>query len=252
MKESETRELFFTPEETGSYLFESFDWANEEPYLRIYQEDTLIRENSYSVRVSLEKGVTYRLTVGFNSEDEEELNFSVRVVKKEAAVLEDLELHNGWGNRYAYNEVYGIGGEEELGELLEELWLEKWYDSGDWDSERLSLIDMTKQPDGSYTFKDDDDNQYVLTMTPTAAANGTTTYEIVVSSGSLSAKAYIKVTAQESVPTAVEGQASQISIAGGAEPGRKFWKFVPSETGYYDAAGNRKPGCAHTDGCSGK
>ena len=39
MKESETRELFFTPEETGSYLFESFDWANEEPYLRIYQED---------------------------------------------------------------------------------------------------------------------------------------------------------------------------------------------------------------------
>ena len=236
MKESETRELFFTPEETGSYLFESFDWANEEPYLRIYQEDTLIRENSYSVRVSLEKGVTYRLTVGFNSEDEEELNFSVRVVKKEAAVLEDLELHNGWGNRYAYNEVYGIGGEEELGELLEELWLEKWYDSGDWDSERLSLIDMTKQPDGSYTFKDDDDNQYVLTMTPTAAANGTTTYEIVVSSGSLSAKAYIKVTAQESVPTAVEGQASQISIAGGAEPGRKFWKFVPSETGYYDAA----------------
>lgn len=168
MKESETRELFFTPEETGSYLFESFDWANEEPYLRIYQEDTLIRENSYSVRVSLEKGVTYRLTVGFNSEDEEELNFSVRVVKKEAAVLEDLELHNGWGNRYAYNEVYGIGGEEELGELLEELWLEKWYDSGDWDSERLSLIDMTKQPDGSYTFKDDDDNQYVLTMTPTA------------------------------------------------------------------------------------
>ncbi len=236
MKESETRELFFTPEETGNYLFESTDTTDEDPCFWLYQGDTLISENSYSVRVSLEKGVTYRLTVGFYSEDEEELNFSVRVVKKEAAVLEDLELHNGLGSRYAYNEVYGIGGEEELGELLEELWLGKWYDSGDWDSERLSLIDMTKQPDGSYTFKDDDGAEYVLTMTATTVVNGTTTYEVVVSSGSLSAKAYIKVTAEGSVPTAVEGQASQISIAGGAEPGRKFWKFVPSETGYYDAA----------------
>ncbi len=49
MKESETRELFLYWEETGSYLFESFDWANEEPYLRIYQEDTLIRENTFTV-----------------------------------------------------------------------------------------------------------------------------------------------------------------------------------------------------------
>lgn len=79
---------------------------------------------------------------------------------------------------------------------------------------------MTKQPDGSYTFKDDDDNQYVLTMTPTAAANGTTTYEIVVSSGSLSAKAYIKVTAQESVPTAGRGT-GQARSASQAEQNRE-------------------------------
>ena len=235
------KELSFVPEESGTYIFESVDVAYGNLYFQVFEGEDRIAYGNDCVQAALEKDEVYHLLVEYHSEHYEERevsrSVSVRVVKmkKQAAVLEHMELLNKEDNRYADNEVYGVGGEEELGELLGELWLEKWYDYGKANIVSSPYLNgMTVLPDGSYSFEDDHGIEYVLTMTPTASVNGTTTYEVVISSGSVSTKAYLKITSEESVPTAVEGQESQISLAGGAKPGRKFWKFVPSETGYYD------------------